>query len=147
MTWLSELVESSEDSLEALPVPCLCEFLLANQMQEGELEGGVEEVGPSGERLGHRETYRKKKAGRTKVGGAGGGSKEDGLLTGVHVVFCVPSHLHHACMCSTPSPAADGKVGPSGGAAQGAGGGRRHKPHSCVGGAAVLLGEALQPIP
>ena len=72
MTWLSELVESSEDSLEALPVPCLCEFLLANQMQEGELEGGVEEVGPSGERLGHRETYRKKKAGRTKVGGAGG---------------------------------------------------------------------------
>ena len=75
MAWLSELVESSEDSLEALPVPCLCEFLLANQMQDGELEGGAEEAGPSGERLGHREKYRRKKAGRTKVGGVGVGPK------------------------------------------------------------------------
>ena len=78
MTWLSELVESSEDSLEALPVPCLCEFLLANQIQEGEQEGGMDETGPSTERLGHREKYRKKKPGRTKVGGAGAGEEVGG---------------------------------------------------------------------
>lgn len=28
MPWLAELVESSEGSLEVLPVQCLCEFLL-----------------------------------------------------------------------------------------------------------------------
>jgi len=28
MPWLAELVESSESSLDVLPVQCLCEFLL-----------------------------------------------------------------------------------------------------------------------
>jgi len=28
MPWLSELVESSEGSLDVLPIQCLCEFLL-----------------------------------------------------------------------------------------------------------------------
>ena len=28
MPWLAELVESSEGSLDVLPVQCLCEFLL-----------------------------------------------------------------------------------------------------------------------
>lgn len=28
MPWLAELVESSEGSLDVLPIQCLCEFLL-----------------------------------------------------------------------------------------------------------------------
>lgn len=31
MSWLAELVESSEGSLEVLPVQCLCEFLLHDE--------------------------------------------------------------------------------------------------------------------
>ena len=31
MPWLAELVQSSEGSLDVLPVQCLCEFLLMEQ--------------------------------------------------------------------------------------------------------------------
>ena len=30
MPWLAELVESSEGSLDVLPIQCLCEFLLTS---------------------------------------------------------------------------------------------------------------------
>lgn len=45
MPWLAELVESSEGSLGALPVQCLCEFLLTSQTEEGDRseDGGHEE--------------------------------------------------------------------------------------------------------
>ena len=65
MRWLSELVESSEDSLEALPIPCLCEFLLANQNAERDQDGSSDE---NAESSSHREKYRKPKAQqKTKV--------------------------------------------------------------------------------
>ena len=35
MPWLAELVESSESSLDVLPVQCLCEFLLHDVPAEG----------------------------------------------------------------------------------------------------------------
>ena len=42
MPWLADLVESSEGSLDILPIQCLCEFLLHDHHDEppvGELEG------------------------------------------------------------------------------------------------------------
>ncbi len=38
MPWLADLVESSDSSLDVLPVQCLCEFLLHES-----LEGSTEE--------------------------------------------------------------------------------------------------------
>ena len=35
MPWLADLVESSEGSLDVLPVQCLCEFLLHDVPPEG----------------------------------------------------------------------------------------------------------------
>ena len=35
MPWLAELVESSEGSLDVLPVQCLCEFLLHETQDVG----------------------------------------------------------------------------------------------------------------
>ncbi|KAH7957411.1 hypothetical protein HPB52_018572 [Rhipicephalus sanguineus] len=43
MPWLAELVESSEGSLDLLPVQCLCEFLL-----DEELEGSIGAADPRG---------------------------------------------------------------------------------------------------
>lgn len=34
MPWLADLVESSEGSLDVLPVQCLCEFLLHESPQD-----------------------------------------------------------------------------------------------------------------
>ena len=62
MIWLSELVESSQESIEALPVPCLCEFLLANQNQDKEQDGGEDHP----ELSGHLDKYKKRKQ-TTKV--------------------------------------------------------------------------------
>jgi integrator complex subunit 1 len=63
MIWLSELVESSQESVEALPVPCLCEFLLANQNQEKEQDGGEDHQ----DQLGHLEKYKKKRTTKVKL--------------------------------------------------------------------------------
>ena len=35
MPWLAELVESSEGSMDILPVQCLCEFLLHDSPSDG----------------------------------------------------------------------------------------------------------------
>ena len=38
MPWLAELVQSSEGSLDVLPVQCLCEFLLLEKTGENDKE-------------------------------------------------------------------------------------------------------------
>lgn len=38
MPWLAELVQSSEGSLDVLPVQCLCEFLLLEKTGENKKE-------------------------------------------------------------------------------------------------------------
>lgn len=48
MPWLADLVQSSEGSLDVLPVQCLCEFLLHDAADDGLLiddddEGGSKE--------------------------------------------------------------------------------------------------------
>ena len=41
MPWLADLVQSSEGSLDVLPVQCLCEFLLLEKTSDsGKEEGG-----------------------------------------------------------------------------------------------------------
>lgn len=40
MPWLAELVQSSEGSLDVLPVQCLCEFLLLEKTGEKDKEEG-----------------------------------------------------------------------------------------------------------
>jgi len=40
MPWLAELVQSSEGSLDVLPVQCLCEFLLLEKTGESGKEDG-----------------------------------------------------------------------------------------------------------
>lgn len=42
MPWLAELVESSEGSLDVLPIQCLCEFLL-HETQDTVKEGQDDE--------------------------------------------------------------------------------------------------------
>ena len=74
MKWLTDLVESSHSSMEVLPVPCLCEFLLASY-QEQLVGSGVEgEADPNS----HRSRYRRKKSSKDKV----------------HVYACVGKYVH-----------------------------------------------------
>lgn len=66
MKWLSDLVESSHSSMEVLPVPCLCEFLLASYQDQfvGSSGGAVEgEADPSS----HRSHYKRKRSNKDKV--------------------------------------------------------------------------------
>ena len=45
MPWLAELVQSSEGSLDVLPVQCLCEFLLLEKTADKEEgEGSSKEL-------------------------------------------------------------------------------------------------------
>ena len=44
MPWLADLVESSDSSLNVLPVQCLCEFLLHDTL-EGSMEEDEEDDG------------------------------------------------------------------------------------------------------
>lgn len=48
MPWLADLVQSSEGSLDVLPVQCLCEFLLHDAADES-TSGEEEEEGESKE--------------------------------------------------------------------------------------------------
>lgn len=43
MPWLAELVESSEGSLDVLPVQCLCEFLLHDPKEMNDTDTGDDE--------------------------------------------------------------------------------------------------------
>lgn len=43
MPWLAELVQSSEGSLDVLPVQCLCEFLLLDKATDYRLNEPEEE--------------------------------------------------------------------------------------------------------
>ena len=79
MKWLTELMESSHSSLEVLPVPCLCEFLMASYKGQG--EGGGSESDSAADPSSHRGMYKRRKT-HDKVwgsllrtlGGGGGGS-------------------------------------------------------------------------
>ena len=62
MKWLTELVESSHSSVEALPVPCLCEFLMAGYQDKG---GAPAE--PEADPSSHRAQYKRKKTAKEKV--------------------------------------------------------------------------------
>jgi hypothetical protein len=66
MKWLSDLVESSHSSLEVLPVPCLCEFLMASYQDQlmGGHSAGDGDTDPSS----HRAHYKRKKNIKDKVG-------------------------------------------------------------------------------
>ncbi len=65
MKWLTDLVEGSHSSLEVLPVPCLCEFLMAGYQDKSGGGGGLD----SGESdsLSHRTHYKRKKSAKDKV--------------------------------------------------------------------------------
>lgn len=47
MPWLADLVESSEGSLNVLPVQCLCEFLLNSSLTNGD-ESEINQANTSG---------------------------------------------------------------------------------------------------
>ena len=63
MKWLTELMESSHSSLEVLPVPCLCEFLMASYKEQGEGGVGEADADPSS----HRSHYKRRKTAHDKV--------------------------------------------------------------------------------
>ena len=65
MKWLNDLVEASHSSLEVLPVPCLCEFLMAGY-QDRTSGGGGADTGDS-DSLSHRTHYKRKKSAKDKV--------------------------------------------------------------------------------
>lgn len=62
MKWLTELVESSHSSLEVLPVPCLCEFLMASYQDQ---RGAPVET--ETDLSSHRAQYKRKKSAKEKV--------------------------------------------------------------------------------
>ena len=65
MKWLTELVESSHSSMEVLPVPCLCEFLMASyQEPSAVLPSEPEAPDPAS----HRTQYKRKKSAKDKAG-------------------------------------------------------------------------------
>nr|XP_042096103.1 integrator complex subunit 1 isoform X1 [Ovis aries] len=59
MPWLADLVQSSEGSLDVLPVQCLCEFLLHDAAAEP-ASGGEEEEGESRERRARKRQRQQK---------------------------------------------------------------------------------------
>lgn len=63
MKWLTELMESSHSSLEVLPVPCLCEFLMASYKEQG--DGGVSDI--DADPSSHRSQYKRRKTAQDKV--------------------------------------------------------------------------------
>ena len=65
MKWLTELVESSHSSLEVLPVPCLCEFLMASHQDQ--MSGGHAARDGDGDSTSHRAHYKRKKSAKDKV--------------------------------------------------------------------------------
>ena len=64
MKWLTELMESSHSSLEVLPVPCLCEFLMASYKEQG--DGGTSDA-DSTDPSSHRGMYKRRKTAHDKV--------------------------------------------------------------------------------
>ena len=62
MKWLTDLVESSHSSLEVLPTPCLCEFLMASYQEQGGAVGEGEVDSAS-----HRAQYKRKRSAKEKV--------------------------------------------------------------------------------
>ena len=66
MKWLTELVEGSHSSLEILPIPCLCEFLMAGY-QEKMASGGLGGEAGDSDSLSHRTHYKRKKSAKDKV--------------------------------------------------------------------------------
>lgn len=57
MPWLADLVQSSEGSLDVLPVQCLCEFLLHDAADES-TSGEEEEEGESKEQRAKKRQVR-----------------------------------------------------------------------------------------
>lgn len=66
MKWLTDLVESSHSSMEVLPVPCLCEFLMASYQDQ--LAGSLSNAADSDtDPNSHRSQYKRKKSAKDKV--------------------------------------------------------------------------------
>ncbi len=63
MKWLTELVESSQSSLDILPTPCLCEFLMASYQKQVQTPVEATDTDPSS----HRAQYKRKKSAKEKV--------------------------------------------------------------------------------
>lgn len=83
MKWLSELVESSHSSLEVLPVPCLCEFLMASYQDQ--MSGGHAAAESEADPSSHRAHYKRKRNVKDKVSGRQLGQLNRAILTQVHV--------------------------------------------------------------
>lgn len=65
MSWLRDLVDGSQSSLDILPVPCLCEFLLASYQERG-LTGELDQAS-EGENISHRAHFKRKQRVQEKV--------------------------------------------------------------------------------
>ncbi len=66
MKWLTDLVENSHSSMEVLPVPCLCEFLMASYQDQLAGAPGTAtdmETDPNS----HRSHYKRKRLAKEKV--------------------------------------------------------------------------------
>ena len=75
MKWLMELMESSHSSLEVLPVPCLCEFLMASYKEQRGPGASEMETDSSS----HRAHYKRRRTAHDKVRrGEGSGGGEEG---------------------------------------------------------------------
>ena len=82
MKWLTELMESSQSSLEVLPVPCLCEFLMSSYKEQGEGVVGEADTDPSS----HRPRYKRRKTAHDKARKLSHCQREEGKV-------CVLLHL------------------------------------------------------
>ena len=60
--WLTDLVETNHSSLEVLPVPCLCEFLITSYEEQGGV--GVE---PDPDPASHKAQFKRRRTARENV--------------------------------------------------------------------------------
>lgn len=67
MSWLRNLIDGSQSSLDVLPVPCLCEFLLNSYQEKGSNGEVGDPTSSEHESSSHRATFKRKQRIKEKV--------------------------------------------------------------------------------
>ena len=77
-------MESSHSSLEVLPIPCLCEFLMASYKDQGGATTTEMETDPSS----HRAHYKRRKTAHEKV------SERESMVSLLRACTSLPVYSH-----------------------------------------------------
>ena len=70
MSWLRDLIDGSHSSLDVLPVPCLCEFLITSYQEKkvlGASGGGKHDSSEADGAPSHRSHFKRRQRTKEKV--------------------------------------------------------------------------------